>query len=130
MKRRLGSLMVAPVLALTLGLAIAPSVSAAAPVEISVTPTSQTAVCVFLAGATWHINLDGGASGKFTLVVNYGDGFGPVTTQHTATYNSAAFNRSYDFACLPPPFNHLYQHWVASRGGGGSDNQDTNVWIW
>jgi hypothetical protein len=124
----------AAVAALVVSTTLAPTVSAGAPTEIGVYPNGtpseagnyfwQCASSSFTPRAYWTVGLDGGSSGSFTVSVNYGDGTSN-TSSHAAVNNGAQYDTHHDFKCNR---GYFYQNWRASRGGGGSAYQTTQVW--
>jgi len=123
-KRRISSLAAASALALSIPFVIGPAaVLAGPPTEIYVSPTSQNTYCPPFSNserADWTIALGGGTSGDWSVTAQYGDG------QIKTTKHSDSYSAGHDFApCL---LWHYNQSWTASRNGGGSGHDNTDVW--
>ena len=124
MKRRL---FLASTSALAIFVLMAPVAGSATglgqPTEIYVTPYNQIADGCPNASADWTVELDGGTSGNYSVIVTYGDGHQSLWTQTYAT----TIPWSYTFND-PTCSHHVYhQYWTAQRGGGGTAHDDTYV---
>ena len=124
MRRRTIALGMAVGLILSMSLAVAP-VSAGPPTEIDVSPYERFLVnCGWgIPGSSetayWTVDLYGGTSGTFNVVVYWGDGSPANTTYHTGSYDTHHL-----FQCGGGVD---YQSWSAWRSGGGTGYDSTRV---
>lgn len=121
-QRRILSLAAVSILVLSMGLGV-PAVLAGPPTEIGVTPDFQDlwAYCGNSATAYWTVSLGGGLSGNYSVTVTYGDGT-YSTTPHPSTYDT-----HHVFYC---GWGWVHQSWSASRSGGGTGHDYTDVETW
>jgi hypothetical protein len=124
MRPRIRRLAAVSVLAISLGLAVAPTaVFAGPPTEISVTPGGQYLGNCYYGGTTqrayWTVTVQGGSSGSFSVSAVWGDGLPGGSWTVPGPYGE--FDTHHDFACGHGQRN---QTWSASRGGGGGTGHD------
>jgi hypothetical protein len=127
-RRRIVTLATAAAVVLSMNLAAAPvaAVTTGPPTEIEVTPSAYNIpACRYHIGtprAYWTVSLYGGLSGSFHVNASWGDG-----TPGGSWTEPDSFDTHHDFAC---GYGYRYQSWSASRSGGGTSYDYTQVYTY